>query len=337
VHAELREQYSSVRSLPIQRIAGLGTLPPDAAAFEDNEHLGRFRAANPGVVELLESADTVYVNGEGSLHGLSSMAVALLYLMHIAKTRLGRPVHLINHSCYPDDRAEAADGPATALYKAVYERLDRVAVREAVSTRLVRRIGITAIQTFDCLPLFVERHLPLRVPAERRRRVLLAGSASFGGQDVIGELAAYVERMRTDGYATGVLVGARAYLAADDVAFVEALRSRCGAALEVVTAVSELDWLRAIAESAVLVSGRFHHTIAAACLDTPFIVLESNTPKIQGLLEMLRCEAFVSVHERTLAAVLDARTRDALADPQAVRISEDVKAELRALARRNFR
>ena len=42
-----------------------------------------------------------------------------------------------------------------------------------------------------------------------------------------------------------------------------------------------------IEKATILVSGRFHHTIAAACLGTNFIVLNSNTPKIDGLLQAI--------------------------------------------------
>ena len=37
----------------------------------------------------------------------------------------------------------------------------------------------------------------------------------------------------------------------------------------------------------LLVSGRFHHSIAAAALGTPFVVFNSNTPKIDGLMALL--------------------------------------------------
>ncbi|HTZ20569.1 MAG TPA: hypothetical protein VMC06_06780, partial [Opitutaceae bacterium] len=36
-----------------------------------------------------------------------------------------------------------------------------------------------------------------------------------------------------------------------------------------------------------LVSGRFHHTIAAAMLETPLLVLPSNTPKVSAACAML--------------------------------------------------
>lgn len=47
------------------------------------------------------------------------------------------------------------------------------------------------------------------------------------------------------------------------------------------------DWLQCIEKATILVSGRFHHTIAAACLGTHFITLNSNTPKMEGLMQAL--------------------------------------------------
>jgi polysaccharide pyruvyl transferase WcaK-like protein len=154
---------------------------------------------------------------------------------------------------------------------------------------------------------------------------------------VIADLAEYIRRIGAAGYEVAVLVGANAYLAADDVAFVEALRADCIENIQIVAATSELEWLSAIAESALLVSGRFHHTLAAAFVDTPFVVMESNTPKIAGIMQMLRSSAFLSVHEASLSEALYERSSQRLLNAEEFNVPADVKAELRELARLNFR
>jgi polysaccharide pyruvyl transferase WcaK-like protein len=83
------------------------------------------------------------------------------------------------------------------------------------------------------------------------------------------------------------LFGANANLAADDRDFARLLTRATGGAIELCHATSEAEWLSAIASAKLLVSGRFHYSIAAACLGTPFIALDSNTPKMDGLMQML--------------------------------------------------
>jgi polysaccharide pyruvyl transferase WcaK-like protein len=61
----------------------------------------------------------------------------------------------------------------------------------------------------------------------------------------------------------------------------------------------------------VLVSGRFHHTIAAACLNTPFVLLGSNTPKNAGLAETLGVPAPLALDSPGFVEALISRTEAA--------------------------
>src|SRR5690606_2980883 len=135
-----------------------------------------------------------YVNGEGSLHGLGPQAVGLLYLAHVAKTRYGRPVRLINHSCFPNDSGDSSDTVALRLYTKVYRELDRVAVREGRSHELVRAMGVDAVLAFDCLPLFVRRHGAALRPSGRAadpKRIVIAGSVAWGATDRVAAVGRF--------------------------------------------------------------------------------------------------------------------------------------------------
>jgi polysaccharide pyruvyl transferase WcaK-like protein len=336
IHAELRRQWRAVRSLPIHRVAALGELPLTLDEFDDDVRFERFSAAHPDVIECVESCDAVYVNGEGTMHGLGAQAIALLYLAYISKQRFGRPVHLINHSCFPDGTTESGAGPAHILYKRVYEVLDFVAVREGLSAKLLGEMGIDAQLSFDCLPLFVDARFD-RKPKTQSKTIVIAGSVAWGGSDVVQPLGRFVEAMRRSGHPVRVLIGADSLMAGDDVQFVEGLKRTIPDKFELFVARSELEWLRAIADAALLVSGRFHHSIAAAFVDTPFVVMESNTPKIAGLMQMLESDAFLSVRETDLAGALEERARERLTQPHEFLIENDVKTRLLALSRNNFR
>jgi polysaccharide pyruvyl transferase WcaK-like protein len=335
MHAELRPLWESILSIPIHRITRLKHLPRSIAEFDDDETFAAFAAAYPDIVATLGAADTVYVNGEGALHNVGTQALGLLYLMYVASARLHRPVHLVNHSCYPDDTATLSENAPFALYRKVYEQLEFVAVRETLSANLVEAMGVRATATFDCLPLFIERHFRTKV-ARSRKRVLIAGSVSWGGADVVPALAEYVKRMRGAGFEPELLIGANAYLSADDFLFVDSMHAVCGEDLRLVNATSEREWLATIAGSALLVCGRFHHTIAAAFLDTPCIVMESNTPKIAGILQMLGLQAFVSVHEPALSEVLYERSFEYIAHGGDVTVAPETKRSLLELGRKNF-
>jgi polysaccharide pyruvyl transferase WcaK-like protein len=120
------------------------------------------------------------------------------------------------------------------------------------------------------------------------------------------------------------------------VQFAATLQRVAGGYFHLVNATSELEWLRTIASAELLVSGRFHHSIAAAFLDTPFIIMESNTPKIAGLMQRLESQVFVSIAAANLGAVLYEQARGVLADPQSALVKPEVRERLLALAERNF-
>jgi polysaccharide pyruvyl transferase WcaK-like protein len=132
------------------------------------------------------------------------------------------------------------------------------------------------------------------------------------------------------------LFGANANLAADDREFARHLVQATGGAIELLHATSEAGWLSAIASARLMVSGRFHHSIAAAWLGTPFIALDSNTPKMDGLMQTLRVPARLNAASPSLSRDLSVRMAEILQDPSIVLISATVRAEVVQAAQRNF-
>ena len=80
----------------------------------------------------------------------------------------------------------------------------------------------------------------------------------------------------------------------------------------VITADSLDDWLGYIEEASLVVSGRFHHSIAAASLKTNFIVLNSNTPKIEGLCQVLGYDSIIRYDDVELLTKLLDKTQEKL-------------------------
>ncbi|MEL7537887.1 MAG: polysaccharide pyruvyl transferase family protein [Pseudomonadota bacterium] len=287
---ELRELDYDVDAIALADVAeaiDFAALAESPALLSD-AGLAAYLERAPMLRKRLARADCVIVNGEGTLHGTGSQAATLLYLMDAAQRVLGKAVSVINHSCYPP----TDDGPLHAFarqyYLRVYSGLADIAVREPVSLRQLAADGIAARQAFDCLPLALPQ-----LDVEDHRRIVIGGSAAVT-DDVVGALAAFVQRATANGWDCNYLYGAAGTPADDDHRLGTALAIRTRGRLSVTYAESERAWLSEIAGARLLVSGRFHHTLAAACVGTPFLVGASNTAKIAGLLETLDADdAFV--------------------------------------------
>jgi polysaccharide pyruvyl transferase WcaK-like protein len=223
---------------------------------------------------------------------------------------------------------------AEAVYRKVYQSLNFIAVREPESRRRLEQLGINATAAFDCLPLYVARHAP---PATTRtgQRVVMAGCVELSPA-LVDMLVAVAGHVLQQGLQLEFLTGANAWLAHDDVVLLAALHARLRGRYTLVAATSESQWLGCIAGAELLVSGRFHHSIAAACLGTPLLLTGSNTPKNEGLLTLLGLapeRVRISPAEPAQAIT---RLEALLRDPALGRTDAATLGTLRDLASRNF-
>jgi len=334
IHEHLRSCGYGVHSLPINTIHELTEVPVAIDGFDDDQTYARFSAQNPNIIDTIGRCNLLVINGEGTLHGVSPAVLAILYLAYITKKRIGRPVHFINHSCYPDHTTASLDTPVYKLYRKVYEQLDFVAVREELSAGLLEEMGIRVTRAFDCLPLFIRNHYPPREKKDERH-IVIAGGVAWG-KEVTSSMGTLIERMSRDGYNVRLLVGANAYPAADDWAFMRLLRKYIGKEVELINATSEMEWLDTIHAATLLVSGRFHHSIAAACLETPFMVTESNTPKIAGIMKMMRLDTQISLRDVMVHETLLKHVKRLLDTPSLGIVAASLRAALCELGLNNF-
>jgi polysaccharide pyruvyl transferase WcaK-like protein len=254
--------------------------------------------------------DMIVINGEGFFHGDSTHVLNLLFLAYASKKHLGKIVHIINHSCYPQDSLEMSLSPIWEIYKKVYSAMDFIAIREPASCALMRRAGVPAILSFDCLPLFITGKYEY-ISHKKSDTIIIAGSVAW--QDVsLPVVSSYIDHLKRLGFHVQVLTGSSMLRASDDDTFVKDLLQHCSGDWEIIEVDSINKWLDTIAQASLLVSGRFHHTIAAAVLDTPFILLESNTPKNAGLAQCLGVSAPLSYDSPDLFTQLLDRTHSIL-------------------------
>jgi polysaccharide pyruvyl transferase WcaK-like protein len=346
---KMRALGFDVCAIPILETYGLEKVP-SFDRFDDSQEFEQFRLANLPIIRTIEEADAVVITGEGTIHDLRFAPRALLYLAHIAKTRFGKHVEIINHSAYPKDNSLLASSfsknfdvekeklgreelkQAQKDYRAVYALLDFAAIREPVSHREMAAIGVNSTLSFDCLPLYIRDHYQaLKKTVEKN--LVIAGSVAFT-QEGLETIVRYMEKMAQQGFKLRVLTGAAAYPAKDDRAFVEYLKTHSKAPFDWVDASSMQEWLDTINQATLLVSGRFHHSIAAFCLETPFIALNSNTHKVHGICEIFGLPEPLCYSDPNLLNQLFARTADALIAPRAQH-KEKIN-ELCELAEKNF-
>ncbi len=295
----LVEHGYDVGELSANATAALDPSPRSIQDLTDDEFYRRFREGNPALMNELERVELVVVNGEGTLHGRTKRALNLLYVMMIAKTRLGKAVQLVNHSCYPLDSPDPCGPVEAQIYKVAYDAIDFVASRETRSTTILSSLGVEVTQSFDCLADHIWS-APRPTHGPPVFDLLLSGGVTL----------------------------------APDHALFRELKTQIGA-LTRVDARSLSEWLECIARSKCLVSGRFHHSLAAAFVQTPFVVWPSNTPKIDALCEMLHVAAPVRVGATDTHTRLVSSIRHALSENGPVVPITTLDA-LAALARRNF-
>jgi|GEM_PF-285934 len=303
----IREQIAArgydIEATPIRAIYQARPAPPSIHDFDDDRFFDAFVAANPQLMRQLQDADRIVVNGEGTMHGLSENVRALLYLCYVAARRLDKPVQIINHSCYPEDAPRISDPISNGLYRKVYAQVEYAAFREHVTLGLMAKLGIEGALAFDSLPLTARRFRP-DANVNREKRLVIAGSAS-ADDAAAGAFAEYARWASAQGWTTVLLCGARAFPAADETRFVQALaRHGMPPGTELVNATSLEAWLGEIGRAGLVSTGRFHHSIAAFALGAPFLAASSNTAKTHALMELLERPAPLQINAPNLAAQL---------------------------------
>ena len=240
----------------------------------------------------------------------------------------GKHVEIINHSIYPQDNLSIDDRNIINLYKLVYDAIDFAAIREPLSYNLARKIGIRAIESFDCSPIYIKNHY---TPDRKKdpKTLLIAGSANWLHLNILSDekgnidefknglsqFSSYLNAMHRQGYSITFLYGAKDWPAKDDREFVAFVKPRLKFDLKIFEAKNIDQWLSCIENAELLVSGRFHHTIAAGCLGTRFIALNSNTPKMDGLLKALGTERALRYDDPDLAEKLHKQTLESYNKP----------------------
>ena len=253
--------------------------------FDDQDFFKGFCEVNSPLVRSIYESDVVVANGEGTLHRLGKGSLNLLYIIYISKKFFNKKIHLINFSCFPNGDTSVPEGN-TEIYPAVLRHLDKVTPRDRITNEILINSGVKATQSFDCLPRFLDRY-DLANCHEPSGNILVTGGVSF--QDNRYELMLdFIRYFMKRNVSVTFLLGAHFSPASEDVALHRRLKENPGLSnLKVVQARSMKQWVDEFKSASFLFSARFHHSIAALSIGTPFRYLSSNTPKIDAALETI--------------------------------------------------
>lgn len=278
----LEEHGYTVTSFGVADVHLLKTAPQNNHHMTDMGFKRVFLADNRKLSSLMSEADLVFVNGEGTLHGVSQAALNLLYIAHLAKTEFGKKVHAVNMSVFPSG-ARVLEPAVADLYRDMLLPLDRIVVREPRSHAIAREIGLTADLGFDCLPRYLKR-INFRPATGKTGAIVLGGGLGLPPTVFSAFLKSAASLI--GGRSLVYVTGAKSNPAHDDAATLEVL-AQSGLEIEHKALSSFQDWANALSAAECLISGRFHHSIAAACLGTPMVTFRAGTPKIDGLYDAL--------------------------------------------------
>jgi polysaccharide pyruvyl transferase WcaK-like protein len=281
IYQSLLDRGYYIELFEAEDIHALNPTPENMVQFEDSNFVKKVMDQNWRLYRLLNNADVVVVNGEGTLHRARKAAINLLFIMYSAKVFFGKKVHLINCSFYPSGD-ETPNEIFDRLYGGVARTADKVVPREIKSKSILDRLGVKNSQGFDCLPRFIDRHEMLG-SASRDSGILVSGGVNFSDSNCAA-MASILNHFNT--VPIFYLTGAKGTAAQEDKTIFGKIREKCPH-IQLAEAKSMRSWLDYFRQSSCFVSARYHHTLAAASLGVPFVALRSNTPKIDATMEMI--------------------------------------------------
>lgn len=306
----------------LRRICGAGA----AAASPSPEKIDRagwqraVSAMNERLSPLWTDADLLLVNGEGTIHDDSIGALTLIGICAAAK-RMGKKVALVNCSIFSLDEF---------LLDSLRGAVDYFSVREPMTFRYLQANNIAAAQSADCLFLASRISESSDTPrpalsAKAPYVVYTPGVLSASGRISESAIAADIKTIRNMGREVVYYV-----VEAEDEKYAS-VAAHAGASILPLGAFRWEQVQSSLAGAEWVVSGRYHINIFAAMAGTPFIPLETNTSKMQGLLELLGCRNSQPVRDWNRTGAVD-DVASMIRPDAAIRISSGTIAECAALA-----
>lgn len=244
--------------------------------------------------EFLDAArgvDAVIFNAEGSTYRNNYTASKALFLLWLAKSKLGLPALFVNGSAMITEVEPVLPG----MLRKVFGLIDGVAVREPRSLEAVRR-GVPGARV-RLIPDSVFHFDDAQIAELQRSHGKLAGAGATFGEGPVVCLSASMLPMdyRRDPARSSLfrLVeqlknrGGHVVLLAKDNSdkFLRDLAKRTGSSF-IGPSYHYSDLFGVFSRSRLLITGRYHHAIMATMVGCPVIALTTTSHKMSGLCDL---------------------------------------------------
>ncbi|EMO2485331.1 MULTISPECIES: polysaccharide pyruvyl transferase family protein [Citrobacter freundii complex] len=278
---QIKEQLTrmgvkNIFSLPVYTIPLLPHIPEKVSDIGTREDFIQHLAP---IANAMKASDFIVINGEGTIHDFKPGVRALLFLIIVAKKFFNKRVYLINHSCYPN----STDENILNYYKEAYRSCEFIAARESLSCLIIRMVlGVSCTESFDSLPLTIKKiqhDIPESLIADDY--VCISGAVNYNMLKT-GFIVAKIKKNYPNHKIVYLTGSKKEGIHKKEQGVINHYLEKFPE-IVVFDAKTLEDWLSIIKHSAVLISGRYHYTIAGACFGTPMIYFSSNTPKIEAI------------------------------------------------------
>lgn len=262
---EIREAYRS--------------LSPSAAQRSNMLAIARARFGD--LLEPICTADLVLFQGEGTMTGTDFIrADRLLLLPWVAQHALGKPVIWLNQTLF------SADAEFTDALLHVLSGVEQLWVREPASLHWLNRHGVMHARLVPDTAFLTDPldHGDIQERLAGRRYFCVTGSAALFAD----RIPAFLDAIREIANRTGLLP-VFACSAGRDLQLAEAAAQAWpkGSHLRLPAGLGYPAVAHHLTQATMLVGGRYHLSILAAIGGTPSVLLETNTVKLDGLVELL--------------------------------------------------
>lgn len=282
IYNELISAGYSIRSFDVETTHyGLPNPPETASNLKFLEFASQMKELNPFLHRQIERADLVVINGEGTIHGFWSGTRKLLSLIRILRLVYHKRVHLINHSCFPSGLQTETFPEREVFYQECLKDLERVVVRDSLSKDVYKRLGINCDQGFDCLPLYDARFVSPKIDGQS----VVIGAASHWQEATAIRVASEINKHLGSSSSIRFLAGGFKSEPPEDLSHYLAMKSVIPN-LQLYRPATFDDWMTAFRSAQILISGRFHHYIAALAAKTPSVIFGGNSPKSDAVATM---------------------------------------------------
>lgn len=280
--------------------------PKKVGEYVSDEFFEKWKDKNRLIYLKILNSNHIIINGEGSLSHYDAGTLILLYLAYISKVRFGKHVSIINHSLYYREYNKAEDHEDYDEYKniirLVYEAIDNAVLREKKSyLQLKHLVPDKGILGFDCLPLYIKNHY-IQQDIHISNYILISGGNNLGEwyAEYIYMVHDYLQKYFGKKLKIYFLFSDIPYSNESfDLGIYEKVVGKLSKNEAMIYKVQTTDeWLSVIEKAVLFISGRFHHTIASFMLNTPFLVFEADTKKVESMLyEINKEECLINQNE----------------------------------------